>query len=90
MATTSSSVGERSYGIIPLRMLPASTGHPTPGNTHVLLIHQKTIVPSRPYFWTFPKGHAEDGDESVRHTAVRELFEETGLWLGVEDLLVLK
>ena len=31
-------------------------------------------------FWGFPKGHVEEG-ETEPETAVREVFEETGLWV---------
>ncbi|TVY53871.1 Bis(5'-nucleosyl)-tetraphosphatase [asymmetrical], partial [Lachnellula cervina] len=85
---TSPIIGDRSYGVIPLRFLTSAP--PSTTNTQILLIHQKTIVPSSPYFWTFPKGHAEEGDASLQHTAVREVWEETGLRVGVEDLLVFR
>lgn len=35
-------------------------------------------------FWGFPKGHVEDG-ESEAETAIREVFEETGLWVLVDE-----
>ncbi|TVY48939.1 Bis(5'-nucleosyl)-tetraphosphatase [asymmetrical] [Lachnellula occidentalis] len=89
MASTATPIiGDRSYGIIPLRL--TSTARPSTTNTQILLIHQKTIVPSNPYFWTFPKGHAEEGDASLQHTAIREMFEETGSRVGVEDFLVFR
>ncbi|TVY18893.1 Diadenosine hexaphosphate hydrolase [Lachnellula arida] len=85
--TTPTPIGDRSYGIIPLRLLTSAPARPSTTNTQILLIQQKTIVPSTPSFWTFPKGHAEEGDASVRHTAVREVWEETGVRVGVEDLV---
>ena len=59
---------EISYGVIPLLHKE--------GNVSVFLIHQ--YGRSNDVFWTFPKGHPETG-ESPEQTAVRELFEETGL-----------
>lgn len=40
-----------------------------------------------PNFWTFPKGHAEAIDTSNIETAIRELFEETGVTLKKERVL---
>ncbi|MGZ3634107.1 MAG: bis(5'-nucleosyl)-tetraphosphatase [Parachlamydiaceae bacterium] len=55
-----------SYGIIPLRKELS-------GEWEVLLIqHRKGL------YWSFPKGHAEEGEEPLQ-TASRELYEETGL-----------
>lgn len=85
-----SRIGDRSYGIIPLRYAPGISSpkaKPTPENTQVLLIFQKTARRSLPWFWCFPKGHAEHGDASLRHTAIRELEEETGLKVELSDLL---
>jgi 8-oxo-dGTP pyrophosphatase MutT (NUDIX family) len=43
------------------------------GNTEILLIrHIKSG------YWSFPKGHVEEG-ETEEETAIREVFEETGL-----------
>ncbi|TVY81678.1 hypothetical protein LSUE1_G003521, partial [Lachnellula suecica] len=72
----------------PLRL--TSPGPPTPQNTEVLLIQQKTREISHPPYWTFPKGHPEDDDASLRHTAIRELFEETGLRVEISDFLTLR
>lgn len=35
-------------------------------------------------FWGFPKGHVEEG-ETESETAVREVFEETGLWVELNE-----
>jgi 8-oxo-dGTP pyrophosphatase MutT (NUDIX family) len=35
-------------------------------------------------FWGFPKGHVEEG-ETEAETAVREVFEETGLWVEINE-----
>ena len=35
-------------------------------------------------FWGFPKGHVEEG-ETEAETAVREIFEETGLWVVLNE-----
>jgi bis(5'-nucleosidyl)-tetraphosphatase len=91
--TTAPSIGDRSYGIIPLRFLPSISDHetaiPTTKNTQVLLIHQKTVrEKTMSSFWCFPKGHAEKWDLSIKHTAVRELEEETNLKVLVEDLII--
>jgi tRNA nucleotidyltransferase (CCA-adding enzyme) len=78
-------IEDRAYGIIPLRFLTS-----TPSNTQVLIIHQITTNPNFPRYWGFPKGHAEESDLSPRHTAVRELLEETGLRVELGDILDLK
>jgi bis(5'-nucleosidyl)-tetraphosphatase len=85
-----SHIGDRSYGIIPLRYIPGASSantKPTPENTQVLLIYQKTARKSIPWFWCFPKGHAERSDPSFQHAAIRELREETGLKIELFDLL---
>lgn len=82
---------EHLYGIIPIRYDPSAdrTGslQPTLANTQVLLILQKTLHPSLPFFWTFPKGHAEPEDASPLAAALRELKEETGLTLHERNVL---
>jgi 8-oxo-dGTP pyrophosphatase MutT (NUDIX family) len=93
MSASNPEIKDRSYGIIPIRLTPSSatsTSPPTPTNTQILLIHQKIVDPTNPYFWTFPKGHAEEGDENERGSAVRELWEETGLRVEMEDFVSLK
>ena len=35
-------------------------------------------------FWGFPKGHVEE-NETEAETAVREIFEETGLWVEINE-----
>ena len=35
-------------------------------------------------FWGFPKGHVEE-NETEAETAVREVFEETGLWVALNE-----
>lgn len=55
---------ERSYGIIPLRRVE--------GKWECFLVkHHRG-------HWSFPKGHADE-EETPKESAVRELFEETGL-----------
>jgi ADP-ribose pyrophosphatase YjhB (NUDIX family) len=52
------------------------------GNAEYLLV-EATNDPAQ---WVLPKGHVEE-DEQLRETAVREVFEETGVWaLVVGDL----
>lgn len=46
--------------------------HEIEGRTRVLLVQHK------PGHWSFPKGHKEAG-ESDQETAVREVYEETGV-----------
>jgi bis(5'-nucleosidyl)-tetraphosphatase len=77
---------DRSYGIIPIRLLnPALPLSIT--NTQILLIRQKTSIPSQISFWAVPKGHAETGDASPMHSALRELLEETNLKVSENDVL---
>lgn len=57
-----------SYGVIPL--LEDQTGW------KVFLIHQYGLKGD--IYWTFPKGHPEEG-ETREESALRELYEETGL-----------
>jgi len=85
-------IEDRAYGIITLRFLPntPSNAEPSPSNTQVLIIHQITTNPDFPRYWGFPKGHAEESDLSPKHTAVRELEEETGLRVEFGDILNLK
>lgn len=86
-------VSERSYGIIPIRMIPANTSPEdrprklSTANTQVLLIQQKPLIPSHSPFWSFPKGHPEHQDSSEISTAIREVKEETGLVVKEEDIL---
>ena len=47
-------------------------------NGKILVIHQQNG------FWGFPKGHIEAG-ETEAETAVRETFEETGLWVELNE-----
>lgn len=49
------------------------------GNTEILLIKHK-----KSGFWTFPKGHVENG-ESETDTAVRETKEETNIDIVIDD-----
>lgn len=67
----------RCYGIVPLRREANEW-------TVLLVFHRKG-------FWGLPKGHGEAG-ETPQQSAVRELFEETGLhiveflsWLPFEE-----
>ncbi len=58
-------IKETTYGIIPLRK--------DENNWQVLLVNHV-----KGNYWGFPKGHSKPG-ETPQETAVRELFEETGL-----------
>lgn len=49
------------------------------GNTEILLIKHV-----RSGFWSFPKGHMEDGESEIQ-TAVREIKEETNIDVSVDD-----
>ncbi|KAH6679656.1 NUDIX hydrolase domain-like protein [Halenospora varia] len=87
-------IQDRSYGIIALRFLSSIASistepsiKPTAQNTQVLIIKQRTIHPSLPSYWTFPKGHPEYHDKSLKHTAMRELLEETGLSIFLNDFI---
>lgn len=89
---------DRSYGMVSLRYAPLTSASPSnpassqpntstaATNLQVLLICQKTPNCGPP-FWTFPKGHPEPGDATLLDTARRELFEETGIVVGLEDVL---
>ncbi|KUJ12442.1 uncharacterized protein LY89DRAFT_722062 [Mollisia scopiformis] len=89
-------ITDRSYGIIPLRLIPSTSPSsssptsptPTTTNTHLLLIRQRTLA-SSDTFWCFPKGHPEPLDADHQATAIRELFEETGLKITHGDLIPL-
>ena len=59
-----------SYGIVPISK--------ETGECRVLLVHQISYRGPNDRFWTFPKGHAEEG-ETLEQTALRELEEETGI-----------
>lgn len=86
-------VSERSYGIIPIRIVEiALSPEVTPrtlstANTQVLLIQQRPLSRSHPPFWSFPKGHPERGDTSRIHTAIREVEEETGVVVKEDGIL---
>ncbi|RDW75268.1 hypothetical protein BP6252_06410 [Coleophoma cylindrospora] len=90
-----SPLGDRSYGVVAIRYNPSISmttklTWPTRTTSQVLLIHQKTSTgpPAYPPFWCFPKGHAEASDASLEETAIRELREETGLQLSLDDLIL--
>src|ERR1700722_1871338 len=83
-------ISENSYGIITIRLIPRSantTAKLSTTNTQVLLIQQKTLFSSHPPFWSFPQRHVEPGDKSHIHTAIREVKEETGLFVKEEGIL---
>ena len=42
------------------------------------------MVFSNKGFWGFPKGHVEE-NETEAETAVREVFEETGVWVEIYE-----
>jgi bis(5'-nucleosidyl)-tetraphosphatase len=86
-------VSERSYGIIPIRIIqtalsPEATSRQiSTANTQVLLVQQRPVMQSHPPFWSFPKGHPERGDTSEVHTAIREVGEETGIVVKEDGIL---
>ena len=51
---------------------------PYPEGDRVLLVQHK------PGHWSFPKGHVEEG-ESDQETAIREVFEETGIRISIRS-----
>jgi bis(5'-nucleosidyl)-tetraphosphatase len=61
-------VSDYSYGAVPFNR--------ETGEINIFLIHQ--YGSNGDVFWTFPKGHAEEG-ESPENAARREVSEETGL-----------
>lgn len=62
-------INDSSYGVVPIRK--------TESGWKVLLINQHSRIGDNTY-WTLPKGHPT-GNETPLKTAVRELYEETGL-----------
>ena len=60
-------IQDYSYGVIPVRK--------EGGEWKVFVLHQISRANT---YWTFPKGHPE-GEETQEESALRELFEETGL-----------
>lgn len=58
-----------SYGVIPIHKK-------ADGEWEVLLLNQISV--RRDIYWTFPKGHPDEG-ENKEETALRELKEESGL-----------
>ncbi len=86
-------VSERSYGIIPIRIIQRAVNADSvprkisTANTQVLLIQQKPVIRSHSPFWSFPKGHPERGDNSEIHTAIREVGEETGVVVKEDGIL---
>lgn len=63
-------IKDESFGVVPVIQID--------GDWKVLLVHQISYRGKNDRFWTFPKGHADDG-ESPLETASRELLEETGI-----------
>jgi 8-oxo-dGTP pyrophosphatase MutT (NUDIX family) len=51
------------------------------GRTQILLVHRRT-----PHLWALPKG-TPDGGETLEETALREVREETGVDVQVEEPL---
>jgi 8-oxo-dGTP pyrophosphatase MutT (NUDIX family) len=62
-------IHDQAFGCIPIRIHN--------DQSEVLLV-MKANGPDGAHWWGLPKGHAEEGETPVA-TAVRELFEETGL-----------
>ena len=87
-------VQDRSYGLIPIRVIPSASSTMelastiSTANTQVLLIKTRPSQHSQkaPY-WSFPKGHSESWDLSNLHTAIREVQEETGLLIPETRIL---
>jgi 8-oxo-dGTP pyrophosphatase MutT (NUDIX family) len=52
------------------------------GPLEVLMLRRHEKSSFMPGAWVFPGGIAEPADADLRVTAVRETFEESGLWLG--------
>jgi 8-oxo-dGTP pyrophosphatase MutT (NUDIX family) len=48
----------------------------------VLMLRRSEKSSFMPGAWVFPGGIAESSDADIRVTAVRETFEESGVWLG--------
>lgn len=63
-------ISDESYGVVPV--IKVDDGW------RVLLVHQISYRGADDRFWTFPKGHPDEGEEPVE-TAKRELLEETGI-----------
>lgn len=66
----------------------------TKQNKVAMIVHDLTkeyilLVKSYGGDWSFPKGSMSDFDESHRHSAIRELHEETGLIVNVDDLTLI-
>lgn len=86
-------VEDRSYGIIPIQLIPSTSPSTelsstiSTANTQVLLIKQKSGNPSQSTYWAFPKGHAESYDLSNIHAAIRETHEEAGLIIPESGIL---
>ncbi|MFH0937060.1 MAG: NUDIX hydrolase [Candidatus Daviesbacteria bacterium] len=47
-------------------------------NWEVLLVRNQSLKDPEIYYWGFPKGHIEEGEETKK-AAVREVLEETGV-----------
>jgi 8-oxo-dGTP pyrophosphatase MutT (NUDIX family) len=52
------------------------------GPLEVLMLRRSEKSSFMPGAWVFPGGIAEEADGDIRVTAVRETFEESGVWLG--------
>jgi len=63
-------IKDYSYGVIPVSK--------NDGKWQVFILNQISYRGSNNVYWTFPKGHPEEG-ESPDETALRELYEEAGL-----------
>jgi 8-oxo-dGTP pyrophosphatase MutT (NUDIX family) len=57
------------------------------GGAEFLLLHRSGREAAGPWSWTFPSGGCEPG-EVLADCARRELFEETGLRLTIEPVVV--
>ncbi len=64
------SIEDQSFGVVPVIKKD--------DEWQVLLVHQISYRGADDRFWTFPKGHPDEGEDPVQ-TAKRELMEETSI-----------
>ncbi len=51
-----------------------------------LLIVHPTNHPNK-FHWSIPKGEPDENDGSLLETAIREMFEETGIQLNIDNII---